>query len=223
MARAALDFLTSDSPKRRYMVVPNRFEAEITVRQVIRELAQLNEGHRYSYSRDELVAMLDQALAEAPPSPSPPTSRVSLHEAARAGDVQAVRQIIQAEGSLNEREPWGGSSPLITAATFGHTDVARLLIEAGADLDQQNNDGSTALITAAFFCRTEIVEALLAAGADKSVRNNSGSTALEVVTAPFDVLKGVYDFVGQALGPFGLKLDYDRIRATRPKIAEMLR
>jgi hypothetical protein len=64
---------------------------------------------------------------------------------------------------------------------------------------------------------------LLAAGADKSVRNSTGSTALAVVTAPFDAIKGVYDFIAEALGPFGLKLDYDRIRATRPKIAEMLR
>ena len=42
------------------MVVPNAFEAEITIRQALTELAQLNEGHAYSYTRDELVAMLDQ-------------------------------------------------------------------------------------------------------------------------------------------------------------------
>ena len=34
VALAALDFLTSESPKRRYMVVPNAFEAEITIRQL---------------------------------------------------------------------------------------------------------------------------------------------------------------------------------------------
>ncbi len=230
VAMAALNFLKSDSPQRRYMVVPNRAEAEITLRQALRELAQLNQGHPYSHSRDELVAMLDQALAETPPSPSPApepekpaASEVTLHDAARTGDVQAVRRIIAAGGDLNVREPWGGSSPLITAATFGQTDVARLLIEAGADLDQRNNDGSTALITAAFFCRTEIVEALLAAGADKNVGNNAGATALAVVSAPFDAMKGIYDLIGEALAPFGLRLDYDRIKATRPKIAEMLR
>jgi hypothetical protein len=29
--------------------------------------------------------------------------------------------------------------------------------------------------------------------------------------------------IGGALAPLGLKLDYERIEATRPKIAEMLR
>ena len=97
------------------------------------------------------------------------------------------------------------------------------LIEAGADLDQQNNDGSTALLTAAFFCRTEIVEALLAAGADRSIPNYAGSTALDVVTVPFEALEPTYDFLGSVLAPYGLKLDYDRIKQTRPVIADMLR
>jgi NAD(P)-dependent dehydrogenase (short-subunit alcohol dehydrogenase family) len=62
VAQAALHFLTSDTPKRRYMVVPNRREAEITIRQMLRELVQLNEKHPFTYSRDELVEMLDQEL-----------------------------------------------------------------------------------------------------------------------------------------------------------------
>lgn len=62
VAQAALHFLTSDTPKRRYMVVPNRQEAEITIRQMLRELVQLNEKHPFTYSRDELVEMLDQEL-----------------------------------------------------------------------------------------------------------------------------------------------------------------
>ena len=112
---------------------------------------------------------------------------------------------------------------MITAATFGHTNVAKALIDAGADINQKNNDGSTALITAAFFCRIEIVEALLSNGADKSIRNMSGSTALDVVSSPFGEMKGIYDFIGSALEPFGLKLDYDRIEKTRPVIADLLK
>lgn len=229
VALAALDFLKSDSPKRRYMVVPNQMEAEITIRQALRETVQLNEGQPYTYARDELVVMLDEALEQARPATSgsdaqsESSSEVGLHEAAWSGDVEAVRELIKSGADLNVREPAGGSSPLITAATFGQADVARLLIEAGADLDQQNNDGSTALLTAAFFCRTEIVEALLEAGADRSIPNNAGSTALDVVTVPFEALQPTYDFLGTVLAPYGLRLDYDRIRQTRPEIAEMLR
>jgi NAD(P)-dependent dehydrogenase (short-subunit alcohol dehydrogenase family) len=223
VAMAALDFLTSDAPKRRYMVVPNQGEAAITIRQALREVVELNEGHRFSYSRDELVQMLDEALGIAQPSSGGAPASTGLHEAAMEGDLDAARELIASGADLNAREPMGGSSPLITAATFGHTAVARALIAAGADVDQQNNEGSTALMNAAFFCRTEIVEALLAAGADTSVRNGAGVTALDIVSAPFDAMRGIYDMVGTALGPYGLELDYERIERTRPKIAEMLR
>jgi len=64
VAQAALHFMTSDTPKRRYMVVPNEREAEITIKQILREMVQLNEGQPFSYSRDELVEMLDQLMGE---------------------------------------------------------------------------------------------------------------------------------------------------------------
>lgn len=62
VSAALLRAMFDENPKRRYMVVPNARQAEITIRQAIRELVQLNEDHRYSYSRDELVNMLDEAL-----------------------------------------------------------------------------------------------------------------------------------------------------------------
>lgn len=229
VAMAALDFLTSENPKRRYMVVPSRGEAEMTIRQALQEMVQLNEGQPYTYTRDELVDMLDDALGQAQPAAAAPSSSqqatadLRLHEAILRGDIEAVGKLIEAGADLNTREPSGGSSPLITAATFGRTEAAEALIEAGADLDLQNNDGSTALITAAFFAREEIVEALLAAGADKSIRNNTGSTALDAVSGPFEEVRNIYDFVGAALAPYGLELDYARIEATRPRIGEMLR
>ena len=112
---------------------------------------------------------------------------------------------------------------MITAATFDRREAARALIEAGADLDLRNNEGSTALITAAFFAREEIVADLLSAGADPAIRNNSGATALDVVTPPFEAMRAYYDAVGAALAPYGLVLDYARIEAARPRIAEQLR
>jgi NAD(P)-dependent dehydrogenase (short-subunit alcohol dehydrogenase family) len=60
---AAMHALFADTPRRRYMVVPDQSEAEITIRKAIEEMVQLNEGHEYSYDRDQLVEMLDQALA----------------------------------------------------------------------------------------------------------------------------------------------------------------
>ena len=152
-------------------------------------------------------------------SPKPPG--VSLHMAALQGNIHAVQQHIEAGSDLNEKDQYG-SSPLIIAATFGKTEVAKALIQAGANMNIRNNEGSTALHIAAFFCRPEIVKALLEKGMDKNAKNNAGRTALESVEAPFSAVEGIYDRLGKALRPLGLELDYEQIKSTRPKIAEML-
>ena len=148
--------------------------------------------------------------------------RVSLHGAALQGNLDAIRQHINAGSELNKKDAYG-SSPLIVAVTFGKTEVARVLIEAGADLEITNNEGATPLHVAAFFCRAEIVKALLDNGADKNALNKAGRTALETVAGPFDDVKGIYDSIGKSLRPLGLKLDYERIKRTRPEIADVLR
>lgn len=56
--------LFSDAPLRRYVVVPNADEQGWTIRTKMAELVQLNTWGPHSYSRDELVKMLDEALAD---------------------------------------------------------------------------------------------------------------------------------------------------------------
>lgn len=63
VSAAFLHALLDPKPKRRYMVVPNENQAEITIKKALEELAQLNEGQQYSYDRETLIAMLDEALA----------------------------------------------------------------------------------------------------------------------------------------------------------------
>ena len=62
VAQATLHALFDANPKRRYMVVPNQEEAGWTIGTAIQEMVQLNEGQPYSYSRDQLIEMLDQAM-----------------------------------------------------------------------------------------------------------------------------------------------------------------
>lgn len=146
---------------------------------------------------------------------------MDITTAAYMGNLTAINQHIAAGSDLNKKDAYG-STALIIATTFGKTDVAKALIEAGAKLNITNNDGSTALHTAAFLCRTEIVKALLDNGADKSILNNYGSTALASVSDSFEKVRPIYDQFGKDLGPFGLKLDFDHLEATRPVIAKML-
>jgi len=148
---------------------------------------------------------------------------VDIHTAVVTNNLEAVKQHVAAGTNINEKDPFGGSSPLISAAVFGKPEVARYLIDAGADINFQNNDGSTALHTSAFFCHPDIVKMLLDKGADKTLKNTYGATAYETVASPFDQAKDAYDMMGQILGPMGLKLDYPYIEKTRPEIAEMLK
>lgn len=147
---------------------------------------------------------------------------MGLHEAAVQGNLEVVHRHIEAGADIDIKEPTGGSSPLITAALFGQTEVAKALIDAGANVNFINNDGSTALHTAAFFCRKEIVELLLENGVDKSIKNRAGSTALASITISFEQVSGIYDYYAKTFGPLGLKLNNSHLKDMRPEIAEML-
>ena len=63
VAEAVYHALFEPTPKMRYMVVPNQKEAEWTIRKAIQELVELNQDHAFSYDRDALIKMLDEALA----------------------------------------------------------------------------------------------------------------------------------------------------------------
>ena len=149
--------------------------------------------------------------------------QVDIHTAVLTDNLAALKQHIAAGSNINEKDPYGGSSPLISAALFGKTEAAKILMNAGADINVTNNDGSTALHTSAFFCRPEIVKMLLDKGANKTIKNKYGSTPYESVAGSYSEVKSVYEMMQQMLSPMGLKLDYGYIEKTRPVIAAMLK
>jgi len=63
VTEAFMHALFNDEPLRRYMVVPNEKEQAMTIGTKVNELVQLNQWGPYSYSREELIKMLDEALA----------------------------------------------------------------------------------------------------------------------------------------------------------------
>ena len=63
VSAALMHAMFDANPKRRYMVVPNKRGAEVTIKKMIAELVQLNEGQAYTYDRAALIAMLDDTLA----------------------------------------------------------------------------------------------------------------------------------------------------------------
>ncbi|WP_240642132.1 ankyrin repeat domain-containing protein [Nonlabens xiamenensis] len=148
--------------------------------------------------------------------------KIELQAAVLSDSLEAVKQHIQAGTNLNQMDPMSGSTPLITAVSFGKAKIAQELINAGANLSLKNNDGATALHTAAFFGRIEMVQMLLEAGADKSLKNKYGMTPRASIMMPFGEVKPIYELLEQQLAPLGLQLDLNEIEKNRPVIAIIL-
>ncbi len=63
VADSVMHALFSDTPHQRYLAVNDQRQAEAMIRDTLKTLVELNSnGHSYSYTRDELIAMLDETL-----------------------------------------------------------------------------------------------------------------------------------------------------------------
>jgi len=70
VAEAVYHALFDEHPKMRYMVVPNLRQAEITIGKAMEELVQLNQDQTYTFDRETLIKMLDEALDSIKPAKS---------------------------------------------------------------------------------------------------------------------------------------------------------
>jgi ankyrin repeat protein len=135
----------------------------------------------------------------------------ALMTAARVGSVQAVRALLLKHADVNATEPNRQQTALMWAASQRHSEVVRLLVEAGADvharsrsypirvnyggqsnaggdpnnpitLDDTLRGGSTPLLFAARSGDVESARLLLAAGADVNDELPDGMSALVLAT-----------------------------------------
>lgn len=75
-----------------------------------------------------------------------------------------------------------GWAPLHYAATNGHLEIMDLLLENHAYIDAESPNGTTPLMMAALYGTTPAVKLLLDAGADPTLRNQLGMTAVDFAT-----------------------------------------
>jgi ankyrin repeat protein len=73
---------------------------------------------------------------------------MSISKAANSGDLQQMRALLDAGGDPNEKETEEHWPPLLEAAYHDHADVARLLLDAGADMSAPTEGGETPLLMA---------------------------------------------------------------------------
>ena len=102
-------------------------------------------------------------------------------EAAGNGDLETVRQYLRQPDAYIECRGYLNMTALLQAASVGHTDVVRVLVEHGADVHNAwyaERHAGTALEMAAEKGHAEIVDLLLAAGGEVNNPVSGASPAL---------------------------------------------
>ena len=113
------------------------------------------------------------------------TSLLTAIEMDHPDSLKIVSLLIAAGADIHQTGT-NGWTPLHMAAARGHLEKARLLIEAGAEVDLRKNiDGEeTPLMEAGWLGRAELVRLLLEHGADPTLPNSFGKTPLRSLENP---------------------------------------
>ena len=98
---------------------------------------------------------------------------ISIHDAVKTGNIEAVKQHLAAGADVNAKDINGRTS-LYYAAFKRHDEIAELLIAAGADVNAKSRTGTTPLHNAAMIGHKEIIELLIAKGVDVNAKIESG-------------------------------------------------
>ena len=91
-----------------------------------------------------------------------------------------LAKVLIARGADVNRVGW---TPLHYAASKGHREMMRLLLENDAYIDSESANGTTPLMMAAFSPSPLAVKLLLEEGADPTLVNNGNASALDIATS----------------------------------------
>ena len=103
-----------------------------------------------------------------------------IHYAAYLGQSQTIHNLIQRRASLNAATTDALITPLMLASFQKHTTVVRALLDAGADLEKQDDAGWTALFYAVWSGSADIVQMLLEEGVHRHSQDKAQCNALDL-------------------------------------------
>jgi ankyrin repeat protein len=83
---------------------------------------------------------------------------------------------------VKAKDEWG-MTPLHWASGNNHIEIAKLLIERGADLEAENKWGQTPLHVASRYNHIKMTKLFLDAGADLEAKNKRGQTPLHLASS----------------------------------------
>jgi len=102
-----------------------------------------------------------------------------IHDAVRRGDLEKVKTLLRGHAEWLNSPDQNQKTPLLLSLESGHIDIAKYLIEQGADINLKDKDKASPLHNAAFLGNLEIVDLLLKKGASSLNEGNfRGQTPL---------------------------------------------
>jgi hypothetical protein len=144
------------------------------------------------------------------PNTTGPTGHVALHMAIMERSFSVAEALIDAPGIQLDKRNLTDETPLMLAALRGHFELAKRLVDKGADvnkpgwtalhyaasgeytdlvqllldhyayIDAQSPTGNTPLMMAVLYGSEPTIQLLLRSGADPTVKNNAQRTALDL-------------------------------------------
>jgi ankyrin repeat protein len=106
-----------------------------------------------------------------------------IHKAIKNGQIGLVADLINKSPSLiAETDKEQGATPLHWSAVYRRPEIAKLLIDKGADVNAKTKDNMTPLHNAAQNGCDEIIELLLNSGANVNAKNIFGQTPLHIAS-----------------------------------------
>ena len=108
---------------------------------------------------------------------------VDVFAAAATGNIEALERALQQPGTVNAHA-YDGWTPLHLAAFFGQLDAARILVNAGADLQAESRNAmkNTPLHAATAGKHENIALMLLERGADPDAVDSGGFTPQKIAS-----------------------------------------
>lgn len=128
-------------------------------------------------ARTARIALVQLAILAAGVGVNAVAAEPPIANAARDGDIERVRQSIDAGADVDATEA-DGSTALLWAAYQSDLEMVRMLLAAGADPNAANSFGITPLMQASRYGATPVIEALLDGGADLAAAATDGETPL---------------------------------------------
>ncbi|CAL1151736.1 unnamed protein product, partial [Cladocopium goreaui] len=138
------------------------------------------------YQDEEMMLKISQRMGGLPSELSPVLQKIedtamTLHEAAKRGDLNAVKTFLDKNKPLDSQD-YKGITPLGYAIGANRIAVVKLLLDSRANPYSVDSSGNSGLHYAAGYGRKDLLEYLLKVGANVNQPNAQGLTPLAAAT-----------------------------------------